>query len=180
VADELLVKARAGDRAAFAGLVRVHQRLVYSVALRMLAQREAAEDLAQEVFLQLHRSLETIESPSHLIFWLQKVTANRSIDRLRREGSFEAAPLEEAIGLAATSEGDPLFERELRRQLLELNPAARAVMVLRYQEDLDPSDIALALDMSINTVKSHLKRSLAMLRQNLGAPLDGCPEEIAG
>jgi len=174
--DELLAKARVGDRAAFAGLVGTHQRLVYSVALRMLAQPEAAEDLAQEVFLQLHRNLDAIESASHLTFWLRKVTANRSIDRLRREASFEAVPIEEAFSLAATSNSDPLFERELRRQLLELNPAARAVMVLRYQEDLDPSEIAQALDMSINTVKSHLKRSLATLRQNLGAPLDGCTE----
>jgi RNA polymerase sigma-70 factor (ECF subfamily) len=46
----------------------------------------------------------------------------------------------------------------------ELSPAARAVVVLRYQEDLDPVDIASTLDMSINTVKSHLKRSLTQLR----------------
>jgi len=46
----------------------------------------------------------------------------------------------------------------------QLPPAARAVVVLRYQEDLDPTDIASTLDMSINTVKSHLKRSLTLLR----------------
>ena len=178
--EELLARARAGDGPAFAGLVRTHQRLVYSLALRMLAQREAAEDLAQEVFLQLHRKLAAIESPVHLAFWLRKVTANRAIDRLRREAPLAAAPVEEAVSLAAPGEDDPLLEREMRRQLLELNPSARAVVVLRYQEDLDPAEIAQALDMPVNTVKSHLKRSLATLRRNMGASLDDCPEEVAG
>jgi RNA polymerase sigma-70 factor, ECF subfamily len=178
--DEMLAKARAGDPMAFAGLVRLHERLVYSVALRMLGQRERAEDLAQDVFLQLHRKLAVIESPMHLTFWLRKVTTNRAIDRLRRDAPFEAVAIEEADGLEAAAGADALLERELGRRLLELAPAARAVMVLRYQEDLDPTQIATALDMSINTVKSHLKRSLATLRERMGAPFNGCAEEIAG
>jgi RNA polymerase sigma-70 factor (ECF subfamily) len=57
------------------------------------------------------------------------------------------------------------LQGHLRRLLLELSPPARAVLLLRYQEDLDPVDIARTLDMPINTVKSHLKRSLETLRQ---------------
>jgi len=59
------------------------------------------------------------------------------------------------------------LQRRLRELVGELSPAARAVVVLRYQEDLDPEDIARTLSMSINTVKSHLKRSLAALRERV-------------
>jgi RNA polymerase sigma-70 factor (ECF subfamily) len=163
--DELLTRASAGEPSAFAALVRRYQRTVYSVALRMLSDRHRAEDLAQEVFLQLYRSLDTIGSDAHLAFWLRKVAVNRAIDRIRHEARYESEPLAEAA--AVVDEGgdsDPLLQRRMAELVAQLPPAARAVVVLRYQEDLDPVDIASTLDMPINTVKSHLKRSLTLLR----------------
>jgi RNA polymerase sigma-70 factor (ECF subfamily) len=59
---------------------------------------------------------------------------------------------------------DPLAAAQLHRLLLQLQPDARAVMLLRYQEDLDPTDIVAVLDMPLATVKSHLRRSLEWLR----------------
>jgi RNA polymerase sigma-70 factor, ECF subfamily len=170
VADEVLVRARQGERAAFAALVRSHQNLVYSIALRMLADPALAEDLSQEVFLQMHGSLRSIESPAHLIFWLRRVSTHRAIDRLRQRGLAEWAPLEEVIEVPAESlPDDPLLQGRLRSLVAQLPPMARAVVVLRFQEDLDPTEIAQALDMPLNTVKSHLKRSLANLRRQLSA-----------
>lgn len=167
-ADELLTRARAGEPSAFAALVRRYQRTVYSIALRMLNDRHRAEDLAQEVFLQLHRALDSIASDTHLAFWLRKVAVNRAIDHIRQESHHVAGPLTEAVSLAADSaEDDPLLQRRMAELLAQLPPAARAVVVLRYQEDLDPVDIASTLDMSINTVKSHLKRSLTVLRARI-------------
>jgi RNA polymerase sigma-70 factor (ECF subfamily) len=167
-ADDLLSRACTGEPAAFAGLVRQYQRTVYSIALRMLSDRHKAEDLAQEVFLQLHRKLDSIESPAHLAFWLRKVTTNRAIDRLRREPQLETVPLDEEPGLIAeANEEDPLLQRRLTALVAQLSPAPRAVVLLRYQEDLDPVEIARTLDMSINTVKSHLKRSLLTLRTRI-------------
>ena len=164
-ADELLTRARTGEASAFAGLVRRYQRTVYSIALRMLSDRHRAEDLAQEVFLQLYRALDSIDSDTHLAFWLRKVAVNRAIDRMRQESRHDNQPLTEAEAVAEESaEGDPLLQRRMAELLAQLPPAARAVVVLRYQEDLDPVDIASTLDMSINTVKSHLKRSLTLLR----------------
>jgi len=165
---ELLTQALAGERSAFGALVRRHQRAVYSLALRMLSDRHAAEDLAQEVFLQLYRSLASVVSEAHLSSWLRKVTMHRAIDRLRREPRHTGAGLEEAAALASeTADGDPILERRLRGLLAELPAAARAVVLLRYQEDLDPVEIARTLKMPVNTVKSHLKRSLAMLRERI-------------
>ena len=168
--EELLTRALAGDAAAFGMLVRGQQRSVYSLALRMLSDRQKAEDLAQEVFLQLHRNLASVESGAHLQFWLRKVTVNRSIDRLRREPRFEALPLEAAESVAfEAQDADPLLLRRLNSLLRQLPAAPRAVLLLRYQEDLDPTEIARILSMSVNTVKSHLKRSLSLLRERIGA-----------
>ena len=163
--DELLTHARAGESSAFAALVRRYQRTVYSIALRMLNDRHRAEDLAQEVFLQLYRALNSIDSDTHLVFWLRKVAVNRAIDRMRQESRHDSEPLTDAVTVVDESvEDDLLLQRRMAELVAELSPAARAVVVLRYQEDLDPVDIAGTLDMSINTVKSHLKRSLMQLR----------------
>lgn len=161
----------AGDAAAFGTLVRRHQRSVYGLALRMLTDRHQAEDLAQEVFLQLYRSLGSVESEQHLAFWLRRVTMHRAIDRLRREPKYLTVQLEDAASVPAEpADADPILERRLRSLLGELAPAARAVVLLRYQEDLDPVEISRTLRMSVNTVKSHLKRSLSLLRAALMAP----------
>jgi RNA polymerase sigma-70 factor, ECF subfamily len=99
---------------------------------------------------------------------LRKVTLNRAIDRLRREPRYETTSLEEAVQVAAeTQEGDPLLQRRLRMLIADLPPPARAVVLLRYQEDLDPVEIGRTLNMPVNTVKSHLKRSLAVLRARM-------------
>jgi RNA polymerase sigma-70 factor (ECF subfamily) len=167
--DELLLRARAGEAEAFAALVRAHQRSVFGLALRMVGDWQRAEDLAQEVFLQLHSSLASVQSASHLAFWLRRVTMNKAIDRLRRERLFQAMPLEQDCALLEErNERDPLLQRRLRELVAQLAPAPRAVLVLRYQEDLDPVEIARTLSMSINTVKSHLKRALAALREGMG------------
>jgi RNA polymerase sigma-70 factor (ECF subfamily) len=170
--EELLTRALAGEKAAFGMLVRAHQRSVYSLALRMLSDRYEAEDLAQEVFLGLYRNLSSVESAAHLAFWLRKVTLNRAIDRLRRRPRAEL-PLEEALSTPSdVTDSDPLLQRRLRALLAQLPPAPRAVVLLRFQEDLNPTEIAHTLNMSINTVKSHLKRSLATLRERFGAHVD--------
>jgi RNA polymerase sigma-70 factor (ECF subfamily) len=172
--DHELALARNGDAQALTALVLAHQRSVYSLALRMLGTRDLAEDLAQDVFMQLNRNLKSIESPEHLAFWLRKVTAFRAIDQLRRRARVATTPFDEDTHLkpgtnahlyndAGTS--DPLLQRHLKLLLEELSPPARAVVLLCYQEDLDPLDIARTLEMPINTVKSHLKRSLQIMRQ---------------
>jgi len=152
----------------FDALVREHQSMVFSLAYHFLHDRQAAEEVAQEVFLALHRSRAEIESPMHAAFWLRKVAAQRSIDEARRrrrrpQVALDAAP-EPAAGVAP---GDPMLGDLLRRLIATLPEAPRMVMVMRYQEDLEPAEIAALLDMPVTTVKSHLKRSLALLRGKL-------------
>lgn len=174
----VLQLAQSGDRLAFRRLVELHQPRVFGVALRLMGRHADAEELAQDVFVQMHNSLARIESPDHLTHWLLRTVAHRSIDRLRqqaRRGSqLPIEALAESPQAQAPESGhDPLAAAELHRLLLQLQPDARAVMILRYQEDLDPTDIAAVLDMPIPTVKSHLRRSLEWLRTQCAGETHG-------
>lgn len=158
--------AQRGDPGAFARLVRGHQARIFSVALRLTGSREDAEELAQDAFVQLHGALAQVASPSHLLHWLLRTVSHRSIDRLRAR---ERAPRLVQVDIehepaGADAAGDPLWENRLRALLLQLPAAPRAVITLRFQEDLEPTEIAEVLDMPVNTVKSHLRRSLEWLR----------------
>jgi len=188
-----LVRAKAGDAGAFAHLMRAHQRSVYGLALRALGNQMEAEEVAQDVFLQLHLGLDRIESSHHLTFWLRRTVSHRVIDRLRRrsrnlevlvldgressalerhpashDGDLAGGEIHGADPAAAdTSDLDSLLVKRLEERVAELPAVPRLVVALRYQEDLDPGEIARLLDLPVNTVKSHLRRSLARLRAGI-------------
>jgi RNA polymerase sigma-70 factor (ECF subfamily) len=163
-----LKRASEGDSAAFAELVREHQGMVFSIAYHYLQDRSLAEDLAQEVFLELYQGLERIQSPAHLMFWLRRVTANRCIDQGRKKLRRRELALEETPEpIADGSPSDPLLLQRLRQSLDVLPERQRMVVILRFQEGLGPAEIAEALEMPVNTVKSTLHRSLEELRKGL-------------
>jgi RNA polymerase sigma-70 factor (ECF subfamily) len=152
----------------FEGLVRANQSMVFSLAYHFLHVRDAAEEVAQEVFLALHRNLARIQSADHAAFWLRKVAVQRAIDEGRRRKRRPVVTLEAVAEPASRSlAGDPLLSEVLRRLVATLAEAPRAVMILRFQEDLDPAEIADILEMPLGTVKSHLQRSLLLLRGKL-------------
>ncbi|MCC6164470.1 MAG: sigma-70 family RNA polymerase sigma factor [Acidobacteria bacterium] len=164
--QRLLDAARAGDLDAFEALVRRYQRTVYTLAWHGLRDQMAAEDVAQDVFLQLHTALPRIASGAHLGAWLRRTTSHRVIDALRaRRVPRSLEDIAELQVDAAPS--DPLADRLVHRALARLAPRARVVVMLRYMDDLAPTEIADALDMSLNTVKSHLRRGLLVLRARL-------------
>jgi RNA polymerase sigma-70 factor (ECF subfamily) len=162
----LWAAARAGDARAIASLVREYQRMVYSLGLRILRNRAAAEDLTQDVFMQFCQKLATLDSVAHARHWLCRVATHRAIDQLRRR---PPVPTNDDLLLLVdeTDPGDPMLANRLRALIGDLPPHARAVVVLRYQEDMDPTEIGELLDMPLNTVKSHLRRALEVLRERL-------------
>ncbi len=142
--------------------------MVFSIALHFLRDRSAAEEVAQDVFLQLHRHFATIET-ARVVFWLRKVTSHRAIDYIRRRKLRATVALENLPEPSSPSEQpDLMLQRRLRTLVASLPEKPRMVMVLRYQEDMMPEEIAAALDMPVRTVKSHLHRSLEMLREKIG------------
>ncbi len=167
-----------------------HQSMVFSIALRILGDRFLAEETAQDVFLELYAKLDDLQSDAHVLHWLRRVTAHRSIDRIRqrdrrpevatdpadfRDLAFDDRDLRDPslpeLAIEA-SPGDPLLSRQLRQLVASLPVTPRTVIVLRYQEECTPEEIAEALSMPVATVKSHLRRTLELLREKMARTLE--------
>jgi RNA polymerase sigma-70 factor (ECF subfamily) len=155
------------EASGFEDLVRRHQRMVFSMALHFLRDPAAAEEVAQDVFLRLHRNLDSVGAAEGVVFWLRRVTSNRCIDYARQRRfrllSFDSVP-EPAVQEHAS---DPLLSRRLRRLVASLPRQSRMVVILRYQEDMMPEEIAKVLDAPVASVKSQLHRALRMLREKM-------------
>jgi len=153
-------------QADFEGLLSEHQSMVFSLAWRMTGDRGLAEEIAQDVFLELDRNMHKIESPQHALFWLRRVTMSRSADALRRRrvrGVDLWVEIEENHG-AVPEERHSALGARVEALLTTLPEPHRAALVLRYQEDLTPEEIAATLESPLATVKSNLQRGLKLLR----------------
>jgi RNA polymerase sigma-70 factor (ECF subfamily) len=155
----------------FRTLMLEHQSMVFSIALRILGDRSAAEEAAQDVFIELHARLGALASDEHVLYWLRRVTVHRSIDLVRRrqrrpEIAMDWNELPDLPDLSsASTQPDPLLSRRLQQLVSSLPAVARTILVLRYQEDMSPEEISGTLDMPVATVKSHLQRTLRLLRE---------------
>jgi RNA polymerase sigma-70 factor (ECF subfamily) len=152
----------------FRQIVEAHQSRVYSLAFRVLLDAGAAEEVAQDVFLELHPRLGEMQSPQHTLAWLRRVTLYRATDALRRrahrpEWTAEAFSDELTIVPSARNGHSPLATR-MEQLVAALPDPQRSILLLRYQEDLSPDEIAATLTMPVATVKSHLQRALKLLR----------------
>jgi RNA polymerase sigma-70 factor (ECF subfamily) len=177
----LLERIRAGDDSGFEQLVREHTDKVLGLAWRMLGSREEAEDLAQEAFLRLHRSLADFRGESRVSTWLYRTTTRLAIDHLRRERlkrklfffrRDNEAP--DPVDIAGDTRPDPARElqsreamRMLRKSLGRLSPRQQVIFTLRHYEGLPLKEIAEHLGLETGTVKAHLHRAVTQLRQDL-------------
>jgi len=153
---------------AFAALVKRYQAMVYSIAWNYLRNDALAQEVAQEAFLELHRRLPQIESDLHAANFLRKVAAHRSLDEGRRRRSQPQVTLDDVPEPGSLpTVTDPLLEGVLGRLVDSLPGRSRMIVILRYQEDLDPAEIADVLGIPLGTVKSNLHRSLAVLRKRM-------------
>ena len=145
--------------------------MVFSIARRIVHDPSLAEEVAQDVFLELYEHLPSLASADHVVHWLRRVTVHRSIDqarrRLRRPQDYAAASFAEpgvAEPAAVSEHSDPWLAERLRQMIEALPIMPRTVIVLRYLEGLGPEEIAAVLEMPVATVKSHLQRALKVLR----------------
>jgi len=151
----------------FSKIVREHQSLVFSLAYHMLRNAASAEEVAQEVFLRLYQDRARISTDEHLVHWLRRTATHRCLDILRRPANRPHLDVTELELSSEPKAVDPFMDRTLRRLVSALSPTARAMIVLRYQEDLEPREIAAMLDLPLATVKSRLQRALVVLRGKL-------------
>jgi RNA polymerase sigma-70 factor (ECF subfamily) len=164
----------------FEQLVDEHQSMVFSLAWRMTGDRGLAEELAQDVLLELDRNLGQMKSADHARFWLRQVTVHRAADALRRKRTRAASlgtdvweELEERHGFVDldSTDGNNSLSVRIEELLAGLPESQRAALVLRYQEDLTPEEIATTMRAPVATVKSHLQRGLKLLRMRAGETL---------
>ncbi len=180
---DLLASCRAGNPAAFARLVRVHEGMVFNLAARLLGDPEEARDVAQEVFLQVYRKLGRFEARSSLKTWIYRIAVNQCHNRRRfwhrrrrdREEALDEGHLA-AEALAPREAVGPSPFEEARRQeragrvqaaLLRLSFDQRSVLVLREVEGLTCGEVAHALGIPEGTVKSRLARAREAMRLRL-------------
>ncbi len=155
----------------FRQAVETHGRTVYSIALRVTRDPSTAEEVAQDVFLELHRSAERLESEAHIRFWLRRVAVHRSTDALRRRvrqpESAAEAWIEEQHGTPAAAEAGLAngMAQLLESAVGSLPEAMRVAVILRYGEEMTPEEISRMLGQPLATVKSNLQRGLKLLRQ---------------
>jgi RNA polymerase sigma factor (sigma-70 family) len=182
--DDLVQQAQIGDQNAFEILVDRYSALLYLLISQLVRDEHLAYDVLQHVFLQLYRSLPTLEKGGTLRAWLSQVARHRSIDELRRKRPILFSEIalvpdgDEYSFLATLPDPDRQPEeqvelRELRHRLLEaietLPSRYRAVVLLRYTDQLSYREIGQALSMPESTAKTYFYRASKQLRSLLGS-----------
>ncbi len=166
-------------RTEFESIVSEHQAMVYSIAYNFSGDASAAEEIAQEVFLQLFKVSDQLGTLAHVKHWLRRTTTHRSIDQLRRKGRRGEVPMDALPEISVPNrERDPLITQRLQRLVRALPEKPRAVVLLRYGEDMDVEEIGEILEMPVATVWSHLKRSIAMLRDKFSLDTEEKHERV--
>jgi RNA polymerase sigma-70 factor (ECF subfamily) len=156
---------RSAELPTFAEAVDAHKAMVFSIAWHILRDRSAAEELAQDVFLQLHCSWHSLKSKEHMVFWLRKVATHRALDQVRKRNNRSETSLEETAEPTVLERmQDSLLSSYLERMVGSLPQRQRAAIVLRYQEDMAPDEIAKAMELNVSTVKTLITRGLDLLR----------------
>ena len=147
----------------FTELVKRHQAMVFGIAVHSLRNGAAAEDISQDVFLELYRNLDRIENEKHLTYWLRQVTSRKCIDYIRWRRLRPFHTLEDVSEpVAAEKAADPLASRQLRQLVATLPARMRLAVILRYQEEM-----AASFGSTSGAVRSLVHRGLEMLREKM-------------
>ncbi|HEV8674313.1 MAG TPA: sigma-70 family RNA polymerase sigma factor [Methylomirabilota bacterium] len=170
----LVDRVRAGEPRAFEVLVRTYQHRVFGVAARMLGNTAEAEEVAQEVFLRVHRAIGEFRGEAKLSTWLYTITSRLCLGRLGGRERRVARDGEEVLTRLASGEADPAaalerseLEVALHRAIGELPEDRRVVVILRDLEGLAYEEIAAALELPVGTVRSRLHRARMDLKDKL-------------
>jgi RNA polymerase sigma-70 factor, ECF subfamily len=159
--------AVAGDRAAFSELVQRRQQGIRRFMRQLCRNETLADDLAQQVFLRMWRSLQQLDSLERFNGWLKQVMVSVWLDELRRYRTTVRgdSPLQEELEPAARQA--PALEHDLEHALAALEPRARLCVVLAYSEGHSHEEIAALLHIPLGTAKSLVTRGAAKLRMLL-------------
>jgi RNA polymerase sigma-70 factor (ECF subfamily) len=187
--SELAARAADGDGAAFAAIMRRHNRLLFRTARSILRSDAEAEDAMQDAYLRAWRALHGFRSEAKLSTWLARIVINESLARLRsgRRAAVEALDAADAARFdhapqqppddAADRQPEGMAMRAEARRLLEasidrLPDGFRSVFILRAVEEMSVEDVAAALGLPAVTVRTRLFRARLLLRHHLARHVD--------
>src|SRR5688572_27206087 len=172
---ELARASAAGDAAAFERLYQQYNRRVFSICLRMLGNPTEAEDLTQDVFVQLFRKIGSFRGESAFTTWLHRMTVNQVLMHFRKRGvKYESTtddgelPVLIQVGTERPSHMPIIDSIALERAISELPPGYRTVFVLHDVEGYEHEEVARMLGCTVGTSKSQLHKARMRIRALLG------------
>ena len=176
--DELLLRrACKDDVQAFEELMQSHESRIYAIALRMMGNREDAQDCAQEAMVRIYRAMGSFKGQSALATWIYRITMNSCLDELRRRKARKVTSLDSLVdnGWSPTDTGDTPEEHGLRvekqnalnQAIQSLPDDMRAAIILRDVKGYSYDEIASILDANVGTIKSRISRGREKLREIL-------------
>lgn len=168
-----------GDSQEFAKLVDGYKDLVFTVAFRMLKNREEAEEVAQDSFIKIFKSLKSFQGDSKLSTWIYRIAYNTCLDRIKKNkigqnsvpitevSSYQVAEMNNALDTMLKQEKSEMIKKCIQR----LNPADAAILTLFYFEEQSLNELGSTLNLSMNTAKVKLfrarKRLAVILKEQL-------------
>jgi RNA polymerase sigma-70 factor (ECF subfamily) len=183
IEEKLIKKIKKGDRDAFAELVELYKDKIYQVAYRLVGNAQEAEDVAQETFLRVYANLGHYDPAYKFSTWVYRIATNLSIDLLRKRKLVYSID-KEAPGTDGIDWHDRLADQqpnpeeqtitgELQVQVQQaidsLSPKYRAIMILRYIEDLSLQEISEVVKLPISTIKTRIHRGRESLKKKLNS-----------
>lgn len=181
--QDLLVRARQGDNAAFAELVRSHQTAVFNVTYRLLGNRQEAEDAAQEAFVRAYRAMDRFDVKRPFAPWIKRIAANFCLNRLKSMAYRQTTavtdltrPGQEEVSLDKWAHHTPTPEQamaanerseQLREAIWQLPPRFRLVIELRHFQEMSYDEIVETVQRPLSSVKSDLFRARKSLAKKL-------------
>lgn len=176
---ELIVSSRNGDPKAFAGLVNRYLPMVYSTLYRMTQNHELSEEMAQEAFVKAYHHLESFDlERGNFKPWILRIATNAAISELRKQTKIVSLNALEESGNWGESEHqvsdniESVLERrlsteEVMQALQKLDVKYRQALILRYQNELSYEEVAQAMNVPLNTVRTWIKRGLEKLKHEV-------------
>ena len=175
--DDVIQRCLDGDQAAWDTIVRMHWRRVFNIAYKFVGRHDQAEDLTQDVFLKLYKSLDTFDRRANFQTWLVSVSRNLCIDHYRsarreRETINRDVDPADLMPVAPGASAHAQLEHRdrvalLRTALNEMAPALRTAVMLRDIQELTYQEIAEQLDLPEGTVKSRINRGRTELARQI-------------
>jgi RNA polymerase sigma-70 factor (ECF subfamily) len=175
-ADErqLILDAQEGSHDAFRSLVERYMKQAYNIAYGVVNDHDDAEDIAQETFVRVHRSIHSFRGESEFSTWLYRITMNLSLNNVKRRKHASLDTMEQVenhmldVGVRHDQSPQPDLQMHIERVLHELPTLQRATVILRHLNGFSTRQVSGILRCSESTVKTHLHRGLKKMRSRLG------------